>query len=277
MSEITWEPSEKHEDCLNGYTTSGSLAYVIFCEDAGFRLINYKAGLATMGVFASEEAAKEAAEAHEAPDEAGSQPTHIPPGCRGEACTLCGAQALHKVAEERESLGVYHGSTAYLCEACFARVMRPWDLPRFEKPEPAPSGSTAAIVDGLRKMADDLSGRMLLERIEGFLVTRDWSDEAKQCAAAADHVEDLADKLTTAERDIERLNLAAENAMANLNAVSAWLDWARSLQASGGQMLTPAGLLQAYPGTLLAIHPQPHLQNRIQNRDRQQREETPAP
>jgi hypothetical protein len=59
-----------------------------------------------------------------------------PPWTVGEHCTMCGADAMHKVEEDREAtldstpglVGRYHirhPFTAYVCCACFGRIMGP--------------------------------------------------------------------------------------------------------------------------------------------------------
>lgn len=54
--------------------------------------------------------------------------TQIPPTCRGEKCSMCGAQAYHKVEEEimpSDPVPFRHPYTAYVCHDCFRKIMGP--------------------------------------------------------------------------------------------------------------------------------------------------------
>jgi hypothetical protein len=59
--------------------------------------------------------------------------TGVRPQCVGEHCTMCGAQAVFKVAEELQfdEPSYRHPYTAYVCGSCFRRIMR---LGNDEKP-----------------------------------------------------------------------------------------------------------------------------------------------
>ena len=48
--------------------------------------------------------------------------------CIGEKCTMCKKEAFHKVSEvqfeDMPSIG--HGLTAYVCQMCFDKIMKPY-------------------------------------------------------------------------------------------------------------------------------------------------------
>lgn len=49
----------------------------------------------------------------------------IRPQCIGEPCSVCGAQAEHKIAEEfqfDDPLPTRHPCTAYVCGECFRQI-----------------------------------------------------------------------------------------------------------------------------------------------------------
>jgi hypothetical protein len=60
-------------------------------------------------------------------DETPKKPSDpVRPQCVGEKCTMCGAQATHKVAEEfqfDEPMPQRHPLTAYVCGWCFGSIM----------------------------------------------------------------------------------------------------------------------------------------------------------
>lgn len=50
----------------------------------------------------------------------------LPPECQGERCSMCGAQAWHKVGEEMFSsdpMPYRHNLTAYVCKEHFQQIM----------------------------------------------------------------------------------------------------------------------------------------------------------
>ena len=107
-----------------------------------------------------------------------------------------------------------------------------------EAPTP---GSTLAVVDSLRSLSEDLAS----------ITTHDWSDEANDCERAANHLEDLADRLTAAEADITRLNDLVEAADANFRALVQWASWIACEAQEGNVVRHPRQLLAAYPGMTL--------------------------
>ena len=99
-------------------------------------------------------------------------------------------------------------------------------------------GSTLAHVDALRGLHEALI------------------DTGNQGAAAivdraADHIEDLAAKLCTAEDDIARLNDEVSTYAANMATIREWVDWIAVESASGETSSGPRTLLDTYPGITL--------------------------
>ena len=109
--------------------------------------------------------------------------THIPAPCRGETCTLCGAQATHKVAEEHLADGwPTHNHSAYVCDEHFRGIFRP----------------TAAGISLLRTAADAL-------REFGTDVILDARTLGNQLERLADLWDDDAERLCRAEEALEAL------------------------------------------------------------------------
>lgn len=123
------------------------------------------------------------------------QPHAIPPACRSETCTLCGAQALHKVSEESLADGwPTHGHAAYVCDLHFSAIFRPHKPTRvlFRSPSAPPLATTLEGISLLRTAADAL-------RQVGADVVLDARLFGDQLERLADLWEDDADRLTALE------------------------------------------------------------------------------
>lgn len=71
-------------------------------------------------------------------------PNFIPSACGGERCSMCGAQARHKIEEVlflddktawpdwEYTYAARHPSTAYVCSKCFGKIMGRTTIPGFE-------------------------------------------------------------------------------------------------------------------------------------------------